>query len=71
MQTKELVSGDVQEQTEQCLKNMEAILAAAGTSFQDVVKTTVLLADMGDFAKVNEIYCTPQVAFADRVGCHK
>lgn len=43
-------------QTEQVMKNMGAILAAAGTSYDKVVKTTILLADMSDFATVNEIY---------------
>ena len=44
------------EQTEQALKNLGAILDAAGSSFSQVLKTTVLLTDMGDFAKVNEVY---------------
>lgn len=43
-------------QTEQVMKNMGAILAAAGTSYDKVVKTTILLADMSDFGTVNEIY---------------
>ncbi len=43
-------------QTEQVMKNLAAVLEAAGSSFSQVVKTTVLLADMGDFAKVNAIY---------------
>lgn len=48
--------GDVEAQTQQVMKNLEAILNAAGASFSDVVKTTVFLADMNDFAKVNGIY---------------
>ncbi|NLC25858.1 MAG: RidA family protein [Fastidiosipila sp.] len=46
----------VQEQTELALKNLDAILAEAGSSAADVVKTTVLLANMDDFALVNELY---------------
>ncbi len=55
-QTGEFVSADVNEQTEQVLKNLSAVLEAAGSSLNNVVKTTVFLADMNDFAAVNEIY---------------
>lgn len=51
-----LVEGDVQAQAEQVLKNVGAILAEAGLGYDDVVKTTVLLADISDFAAVNEVY---------------
>lgn len=51
-------SGGVKEQTEQAFKNVKAILAAAGYTIADVVKTTVFLADMNDFATVNEVYAT-------------
>lgn len=51
-----LVEGGIAEQTEQVLKNLEAVLKAAGSSLDDVVKTTVFLADMNDFAKMNEVY---------------
>jgi 2-iminobutanoate/2-iminopropanoate deaminase len=51
-----LVDGGIVEQTTQVLKNLEVVLKAAGSSFDDVVKTTVFLADMNDFAKMNEIY---------------
>ena len=54
--TGEFVSDDVAEQTEQVLKNLGAVLEAAGSSFDHVVKTTVFLADMGDFAAMNEVY---------------
>lgn len=54
--TGEFVSDDVAEQTTQVLKNLSAVLEAAGTSLNNVVKTTVFLADMNDFAVVNEIY---------------
>lgn len=46
----------IEAQTEQSLKNTRAILAAAGYSFKDVVKSTVLLADMNDFAAMNAVY---------------
>ncbi|MFV0388856.1 MAG: RidA family protein [Pyrinomonadaceae bacterium] len=54
--TGEFVSEDVSEQTEQVLKNMSKVLEAGGASFETVVKTTVFLADMGDFAAMNEVY---------------
>lgn len=46
------------EQAEQVLKNLEAVLSAAGMTFADVVKTTVLLTDLSDFAAVNALYGT-------------
>jgi endoribonuclease L-PSP, putative len=54
--TSKFVEGGVKEQTEQCLKNVEAILVAAGYSFADVVKSTVLLDNMNDFAEMNGVY---------------
>jgi 2-iminobutanoate/2-iminopropanoate deaminase len=54
--TGEFVSGGIAEQTEQVLRNLAAVLAAAGTNLERVVKTTVFLADMGDFAAMNEVY---------------
>lgn len=48
--------GGVAAQTEQSLKNIGAVLAAAGFDYADVVKTTIFLADMADFATVNEVY---------------
>jgi 2-iminobutanoate/2-iminopropanoate deaminase len=54
--TGEFVSDDVAEQTDQVLKNLRAVLEAAGAGLGDVVKTTVFLADMGDFAAMNEVY---------------
>ena len=54
--TGEIVVGDVAIQTEQVLKNIEAVLAASGLSFEDVVKTTVFITDMNDFATINEVY---------------
>ena len=54
--TGEFVSTDVAEQTEQVLINLKAVLEAAGASLSDVVKTTVFLADMGEFAAMNDVY---------------
>lgn len=54
--TGDFVSDVVGEQTEQVLTNLKAVLEAAGADFSDVVKTTIFLADMGDFAVVNDIY---------------
>ena len=54
--TGEFVSNDVGEQTEQVLKNLDAVLRAGGSTLGDVVKTTVFLADMGDFAAMNDVY---------------
>jgi len=52
----ELVQGDVQAQTEQVLKNVEAVLKEAGASLETVVKTTVFIKDMNDFSLINEVY---------------
>ena len=60
----ELVGTTTAQQTEQVLKNLQAVLAAAGTSLGNVVKTTVYLADMADFAQMNEVY-------AKHFGTHK
>jgi|SRR5688572_16669327 2-iminobutanoate/2-iminopropanoate deaminase len=54
--TNVLVDGGIVEQTEQVLKNLEVVLRAAGSGLDDVVKTTVFLADMNDFARMNEVY---------------
>jgi 2-iminobutanoate/2-iminopropanoate deaminase len=54
--TGEFVSNDITEQTEQVLKNLSAVLEAGGTSLANVVKTTVFLSDMSDFAAMNEVY---------------
>ena len=52
----ELVGDNIAEQTEQIMKNLSAVLKAAGTSFDNVVKTTCFLADIADFAVFNEVY---------------
>lgn len=54
--TGSLVEGGVEAQTEQALNNLEAVLKAANSDFENTVKTTIFLGDMSDFAKVNEIY---------------
>ncbi len=54
--TGELVDGGIEAQTERALKNLEAVLDAAGCSMADVVKTTCFLADIADFATFNAIY---------------
>ena len=54
--TGQVIEGDVAAQTRQVLENLGAVLAAAGGSFANVVKTTIFLADMADFATVNAIY---------------
>jgi 2-iminobutanoate/2-iminopropanoate deaminase len=56
--TGNFVEGGVKEQTRQVFKNVRAILSAAGYAMTDVVKTTVFLTDMTDFADVNEIYAS-------------
>ena len=54
--TGEIVEGDVKAQTAQSLKNLQAILKEAGADFSNVVKTTVFIKDMNEFAQVNEVY---------------
>ena len=54
----QMVDGDIAAQTHRVFKNLEAILQAAGASFDNVVRTTVYLADMNDFAAMNEVYGT-------------
>lgn len=55
-ETGKFVSDSVEDQTEQVLKNMGEILKAGGATYSSVVKTTIMLADLNDFKKVNEIY---------------
>ena len=56
--TGEVVEGDITVQTHRVLDNVKAILAEAGADFSNVVKTTVFLKDMNDFAAMNEVYAT-------------
>ncbi len=52
----QVVEGGIAEQTERVMRNLEAVLAASGSSFKEVLKTTVFLADMAEFPKMNEVY---------------
>jgi 2-iminobutanoate/2-iminopropanoate deaminase len=61
--TMQLVEGGIVEQTQQVCRNMSAVLTAAGLTLSDVVKTTVFLHDMGEFAEMNAVY-------ADAFGRH-
>lgn len=54
--TNEVLRGDVKTQTEQVMKNIAAVLEAGGLQFSNIIKTTIFLTDMNDFATVNEIY---------------
>jgi len=54
--TQQVIEGGVAQQTEQVLENLKAVVEAAGSSLHHVVKTTVFLADLNDFAAMNEIY---------------
>lgn len=54
--TGEFVEGGIAEQTEQVMRNLAAVLKAAGTGLERVVKTTVFLADMSEFAEMNKVY---------------
>jgi 2-iminobutanoate/2-iminopropanoate deaminase len=55
-QTGEIIDGGVEQQTERVIENIGAVLCAAGCQFADVVKTTIFLVDMKDFATVNAVY---------------
>lgn len=54
--TNEVFTGDIKTQTEMVMKNIEAVLATAQLNFDNVVKTTIFLTNMGDFATVNDVY---------------
>ncbi|NMB99208.1 MAG: RidA family protein [Thermoanaerobaculaceae bacterium] len=56
--TKEIVEGGIEEQTKMALENLKAVIEAGGSSLSNVVKTTVFLKDMNDFAKMNGVYAT-------------
>lgn len=56
--TGEFAGSDIKTQTAQCLKNIQAILAEAGTDLSAVVETTVMLTDIAEFADMNEVYAT-------------
>jgi 2-iminobutanoate/2-iminopropanoate deaminase len=56
--TRKIVEGGMEAQTRQVLENVKAIVEAAGSSIEKVVKVTVFLKDVGDFKKMNDVYCT-------------
>lgn len=51
-----MISGDIKKETKQCMENLKAILIEAGMSFEQVVKSSIFLADMNQFSAVNEVY---------------
>lgn len=57
-ETQQLVEGGVKEQTARVLDNLKGVLEAAGSSMGDIVKTTVFMTDLADFAEMNEVYAT-------------
>jgi len=57
-ETGALVTADIETETRKVMENMKVVLEAASTSFTNVVKTTIFLTDMGNFAKVNEVYAS-------------
>jgi 2-iminobutanoate/2-iminopropanoate deaminase len=61
-ETGELVAGDVTAQTEQVMRNLAALLQAAGAGFEHVVRTTVFLTDLNDFAAMNDVYARHVIA---------
>jgi len=54
--TGQLITGNIEEQTKLVIENLKAVINAAGATLDDILKTTIFLKDMNDFAKVNEIY---------------
>ncbi len=54
--TMELVIGDIETETKQVMQNMQAVLEAAGMTFENVVKSTIFIMDMNDFARINSVY---------------
>ncbi len=52
----QLVAGDIKKETEQCMQNLKAILQEAGMGFENVVKSTIFIADMHQFGSINEVY---------------
>ncbi len=55
-ETGQLVEGDIKKETDKVMQNLRAVLEAAGMSFEDVVKTSIFVKDMGQFAQINEAY---------------
>ncbi|GLU44874.1 RidA family protein [Allomuricauda sp. NBRC 101325] len=56
--TGELVQGDIKKETKQSMENLKAILEEAGMTFEDVIKTSIFIADMHQFSQINEVYGT-------------
>ena len=54
--TMELVLDDIETETKQVMENLKAVLEAAGMTFENVIKTTIFIMNMGDFARINEVY---------------
>ena len=54
--TGELIEGDIAKETEQCMKNLKAILTEAGMTFEHVVKSSIFISDMNQFAEINTVY---------------
>lgn len=54
----ELITSGIQEETRQCLENVKAILSTAGYGFENVLKATIFITDMGQFSLINEVYAT-------------
>ena len=54
--TRNLIEGDIKKETDQCMKNLQAILLEAGMTFENVVKASIFLGDMNQFVAVNEVY---------------
>ena len=55
-ETGELVTGDIETETKQVMENMKAVLDAAGTTFENVIKSTIFISNMDDFGKINGVY---------------
>ncbi len=55
-ETGKLIEGDIKKETDQCMRNLEAILKEAGMTFENVLKSSIFLADMNEFTSVNEVY---------------
>ena len=55
-ETGELITDDIETETKQVMENMKAVLEAAGMTFENVIKTTIFISDMNDFAKINGVY---------------
>lgn len=54
--TNEVFTGDIKTQTEMVMRNIDAVLSASGMNFSNIIKTTIFITNMGDFATVNEVY---------------